>query len=128
VAQAGAFLSAVLVTGATGQVGGALVEELLRRGAHPRAMVRTEEQAAEFAARAVDAVVADLERPETLPEALDGVERAFLMSRDDPNQPEMEGAFVAAATRGGCREDRQALGQRRTTLQPRRADALARPV
>jgi uncharacterized protein YbjT (DUF2867 family) len=33
-------MSAILVTGASGQVGGALVEELVRRGAQTRAMVR----------------------------------------------------------------------------------------
>ena len=64
-------------------------------------MVRSEEQAAEFPARGVEAVVADLERPETLPAALDDVDRAFLMSRDAPNQPEMEAAFVEAAVRAG---------------------------
>jgi uncharacterized protein YbjT (DUF2867 family) len=94
-------VSAILVTGATGQVGGALVEELVRRGAQARAMVRTEEQATGLAARGVEAVVADLERPETLPEALEDMGRAFLMSRDDPRQPEMEGAFVEAAVRAG---------------------------
>lgn len=94
-------MSAVLVTGATGQVGGALIEELACRGAHTRAMVRTEEQAAGLASRGVEAVVADLERPETLAGALDGVDRAFLMSRDDPRQPEMEGAFAEAADRAG---------------------------
>jgi nucleoside-diphosphate-sugar epimerase len=31
-------VSAILITGASGQVGGALVEELLRRGAKTRAM------------------------------------------------------------------------------------------
>jgi uncharacterized protein YbjT (DUF2867 family) len=94
-------LSAILVTGVSGQVGGALVEELVRRGARLRAMVRTEEQATDLAARGVDAVVGDFERPETLPRALDGVDRAFLMARDDPNQPTMEAAFIEAATRAG---------------------------
>ena len=94
-------MSAILVTGATGQVGGALVEEFLRRGVQPRAAVRSEERADGFAARGVEAVVADLESPATLPEALDGIDRAFLMSRDDPNQAEMEGAFVEAAARAG---------------------------
>ena len=94
-------MSAVLVTGATGQVGGALVEELVRRGERVRAMVRTEEQAAGLASRGVEAVVADLERPETLTGALEGADRAFLMSRDDPRQPEMEAAFVGAADRAG---------------------------
>ena len=34
-------MSAIPVTGASGQVGGALVEELVGRGAQTRAMVRT---------------------------------------------------------------------------------------
>jgi uncharacterized protein YbjT (DUF2867 family) len=95
-------LSAVLVTGATGQVGGALLEELLRRGAPVRAMVRTEEQATGLAARGVDAVVADLEHPESLPDVLDGVGHVFLMSRDDPRQPEMEGALMDAVAQAGA--------------------------
>lgn len=94
-------MSTVLATGATGQVGSALVEELLRRGSQPRAMVRTEEQAAELADRGVAAVVADLERTETLPGVLAGVDRVFLMSRDAPNQPEMEAALIDAANRAG---------------------------
>ena len=85
-------MSVVLVTGPSGQVGGALLEELLLRGVRPRAMARSSDRADGFAARGVGSVVADLERPETLAEALDGVDRAFLMSRDDPRQPEMEGA------------------------------------
>jgi uncharacterized protein YbjT (DUF2867 family) len=94
-------VSAILVTGATGQVGGAIVEELVRRGDRVRAMVRTEEQAPGLTVRGVETVVADLERPETLPGALEGVGRAFLMSRDDPRQPEMEAAFVGAAAQAG---------------------------
>lgn len=94
-------LSTVLVTGATGQVGGAVLEELVRRGVHARAMVRTDDRSDALAARGVDAIVGDLERPETLPGALAGVGRAFLMSRDDPRQPEMEGALVEAAVRAG---------------------------
>ena len=94
-------MSAILVTGATGQVGRALLEELARRGAQTRAMVRTEEQAAGLSARGAEAVIADLERPVSLAGALDGVDRAFLMSRDDPRQPEMEGAFAEAAARAG---------------------------
>jgi uncharacterized protein YbjT (DUF2867 family) len=64
-------------------------------------MVRTQERAARLAARGVEAVVADFERPESLPRALDGVDRVFLMSRDDPNQPMMEAALIEVATREG---------------------------
>ncbi len=101
VAQGVRVLSAILVTGGSGQIGGALVEELVRRGAQTRAMVRTEECANGLAARGAEAVVADFERPESLPGALDGVDRAFLMSRDDPRQPSMEGALIEAAARAG---------------------------
>jgi uncharacterized protein YbjT (DUF2867 family) len=94
-------VSTVLVTGATGQVGGAVLEELVRRGVRTRAMVRTDDRSGAFAARGVDVIVGDPERPETLPGALDGVGRAFLMSRDDPSQPEMEGALMEAAARAG---------------------------
>ena len=94
-------MSTVLVTGATGQVGSAVLEELVRRGVQARAMVRTEDRCAGLAARGVEAVVGDLERPETLPGALSGAGRVFLMSRDDPNQPEMEGALIEAAGRAG---------------------------
>jgi uncharacterized protein YbjT (DUF2867 family) len=94
-------VSTVLVTGATGQVGGTVLEELLRRGVRTRAMVRTHDHSGAFAARGVEVILGDLERPETLPEVLDGVGRVFLMSRDDPRQPEMEGAFMEAAVLAG---------------------------
>jgi len=64
-------------------------------------MVRTEEQVTTLAARDVEAVVADLESPESLPVALYGMSRVFLMSRDDPAQPEMEGALIDSAVRSG---------------------------
>ena len=95
------LVSTVLVTGATGQVGGAVLEELVRRGVQARAMVRTEDRSDGLAARGVEAVVGDLERPKTLPGALSGAGRVFLMSRDDPNQPEMECALIEAAGRAG---------------------------
>jgi hypothetical protein len=70
---AGAF-----VEGASGQVGGALVEELVRRDAQIRAMARTEERADGLAARGVDAVVADSEcHYPALAPALRGVKNAF---------------------------------------------------
>ena len=94
-------MSTILVTGASGQGGGALVEELVHCGAKPRAMVRTEGGADGLAARGVDLVVGDFERPESLAEALDRVNRVFLMSRDDPRQPTMEGALIEAAARAG---------------------------
>jgi (4-alkanoyl-5-oxo-2,5-dihydrofuran-3-yl)methyl phosphate reductase len=67
----------VLVTGATGNVGGALVRQLAAAGVTARAMTRDPERA-RFP-DGVDVVRADLAAPSTLDEALKGVDRVFLM-------------------------------------------------
>ncbi len=70
----------VLVTGATGYVGGRLVPHLLARGHRVRCLVR---DAARLAGRewsaAVETTTGDVLRPETLPAALDGVEAAYYL-------------------------------------------------
>jgi uncharacterized protein YbjT (DUF2867 family) len=67
----------VLVIGATGTVGQAVVDAL-RTGDHSvRGMTRSTEKA-RAAAPGIDAVVADLDRPETLPPAFAGIDAAFL--------------------------------------------------
>lgn len=67
----------ILVTGATGNVGRALVGAL-DAGGHPvRALARTPERAALPAA--VDVVSADLSAPETVSRALAGVDKLFLL-------------------------------------------------
>jgi uncharacterized protein YbjT (DUF2867 family) len=71
----------ILVTGATGNAGGATVSALLDAGADPRALVR-DPDSAELPA-GVEAVAGDLNRPETLGEAIAGAEAAFLLSGYD---------------------------------------------
>ena len=66
----------ILVTGATGRVGRALVEELDATGAEFRVLVR---DPVRLSARA-DHVVGDLGVPETLKEAFDGVDKMFLLA------------------------------------------------
>jgi uncharacterized protein YbjT (DUF2867 family) len=67
----------ILVTGATGNAGGAVVRALVAAGAPVRALVR--DAGASLPAGAV-AVAGDLNRPETLAPHLEGVEAAFLLS------------------------------------------------
>ena len=69
----------LLLTGATGNIGRELVDELDARGAEFRILVRDPIRAAGLAPRA-ERVVADLARPETLPPAFDGVDRLFLLT------------------------------------------------
>lgn len=64
----------VLVTGATGFIGGHLTERLLTSGARVRALVRSPEKAAHLVARGVELTTGDLTQPETLGPACAGVQ------------------------------------------------------
>ncbi|MGW4485592.1 NAD(P)H-binding protein [Amycolatopsis sp. NPDC004368] len=66
----------ILVTGATGNVGRLVVDELLARGAAVRALTKDPERAA--LPSGVEVVVGSLARPSTLPAALAGVEDVYL--------------------------------------------------
>ncbi len=67
----------ILVTGATGNVGRALVETLDAGGHRVRALARTPDRAALPAS--VDVVSADLSAPETMSGALAGADKLFLL-------------------------------------------------
>lgn len=70
----------VLVTGATGYVGGLLVPRLLERGHRVRVMVRDPERVAGRPwSPQVEIVRADVEQPATLAAALDGMEAAYYL-------------------------------------------------
>lgn len=68
----------ILVSGATGNAGGAVVSALVAAGEEVRALVRAGSESK--LPREVEAVVADLNRPETLREAIAGASAAFLLS------------------------------------------------
>ncbi|MFI2487383.1 NAD(P)H-binding protein [Promicromonospora kroppenstedtii] len=75
------------VTGATGHLGRLVVEELLSRGvpaADVVAIARTPEKAGDLAERGVQVREGDYDRPDTLPSALDGVQRLLLVSGSEP--------------------------------------------
>ncbi|WP_209894945.1 NAD(P)H-binding protein [Nocardia goodfellowii] len=85
-----------VVFGASGNVGHHVAVSLRNSGAQVR-WVSREPSTAGFPADA-DVVAADLERPETLPAALDGAQRVFLYAKPDG----IDG-FVAAAESAGVR-------------------------
>ena len=64
----------VLVTGATGRVGSRLVPRLLEHGDSVGVLLRKEADAEAFARRGTQPILGDLLRPETLTEAVAGVE------------------------------------------------------
>jgi uncharacterized protein YbjT (DUF2867 family) len=91
----------ILITGATGRVGGATLKQLCSRGVPVRALVRNAAKAALVAGPQVEPVIGDLAQPRSLESALDGVTSALLVSPLDPHQVELQGNFIDAAKRAG---------------------------
>jgi uncharacterized protein YbjT (DUF2867 family) len=73
-------LDVILVTGATGNVGGRLIRELAAAGAPTRALVRSPQAAASLQELGVEAVVGAFEDAESLRDAVSGVDRIYLVS------------------------------------------------
>jgi uncharacterized protein YbjT (DUF2867 family) len=84
----------VLVTGAPGNVGTPLVQELLRLGAAVRVAAWDVEVARAAFGDAVEVVHFDFERPETFRAAFAGVERMFLLR--PPQIADVDGVIVPA--------------------------------
>jgi uncharacterized protein YbjT (DUF2867 family) len=87
----------ILVTGATGNIGSALMRELHACGAGPLRGVTRDTSRAAFPEE-VEAVEGDFAVPESLKPALDGVRSLFLVSRMGP-----DAGILAAARRAGVR-------------------------
>jgi len=88
----------ILVTGATGKVGGALVARLCADGWPVRAMVRTQDARSErLRSLGAEIAVADLYDPDQLTDALQGTARAFFSPPFDPHIIQGAVAFSLAA-------------------------------
>src|SRR5512145_1863127 len=88
----------ILITGATGNIGRELIPLLLETRQPLRVFVRDERKVAHLDA-CVEREVGDLDKPETLPPAVQGVERIFLVTyetRQDIN-------VMEAAKRAGVK-------------------------
>ena len=92
----------ILVTGATGLNGSALIRILSARGVPVRGMTRDATRAAALAALPnVEIVEGDMANPDSLAGALRGVERAMLISSSEPVMQEVQSNFVDAAKKAG---------------------------
>lgn len=88
----------ILVTGATGKTGGAVVRQLLARDHRVRALVRREDVRADrLRAAGADVVVADVFDPSSMEQALVGVRRAYVTQPWTPYITDSAAAFVTAA-------------------------------
>jgi uncharacterized protein YbjT (DUF2867 family) len=93
-------VSVVLVTGATGTVSTALLGALKGKpGLRLRALVRDPAKAEALKNEGVEVVAGDLEEPDTLSEAFDGVDILWLLTPASALEPSMGSNAVVAAKR-----------------------------
>jgi uncharacterized protein YbjT (DUF2867 family) len=94
----------ILVTGATGTIGKDVVKGLIAKGEQVRAMIHNPEKTPPASREpGAEYVTGDLEKPETVIAALQGAEKAFLLSPEGPRMPELHGKFASAARGAGVR-------------------------
>jgi uncharacterized protein YbjT (DUF2867 family) len=91
----------ILLTGITGNIGGATARALLARGARVRALVRDKAKAAAWAAQGVELFQGDLEDPASVARALAGVDRALLVLPNGETQERLELSFIRVARDAG---------------------------
>lgn len=96
------FAHSYAVTGASGQLGRLVVEDLLDRGVPASevvAIVRTPAKVADLAERGVQVRRADYGSPEVLPDALAGVRRVLLVSGTEVGQRVVQHSAVIEAAK-----------------------------
>ena len=97
-----AITPTILVTGATGKTGGAVVNALLAQGFPVRAIVRSLDGRAEELRRAgAEVAVADLFDPDQLTAAMRGTRRAYFMAPFHPHALQSAVAFAVSARDAG---------------------------
>jgi uncharacterized protein YbjT (DUF2867 family) len=91
-----------LVTGATGDVGARVVEQLLHQGERPRIFVRDAQKARTCCGDRVEVFVGDLGDPASLRPALAGIDALFLVN-SGPEIPVRDQAAAEAAKAAGVK-------------------------
>jgi uncharacterized protein YbjT (DUF2867 family) len=91
----------ILLTGATGNVGGAVLNNLSTTDVDLQVLTRGESKAQALRDRGVEAIVGDFLKPETLGPTLEGVSTIFLLTPIHPDQvPQASNAIKAAKESG----------------------------
>jgi uncharacterized protein YbjT (DUF2867 family) len=100
----GATEGTILVTGASGLAGSAVIREFIRSGHRVRALVRNRANARTLEAfPTVEVVEGDMLRSETLTQALSGVDRVLLISSSNQQMVETQSTFIDVAKNSGVR-------------------------
>lgn len=92
----------ILVTGATGHLGGLIIDSLVARDVDPstiRAGARDNAKASDLSARGVQVVALDYDAPETVAAAVDGVDAVMLVSSSEVGKRAAQHQTVIDAAR-----------------------------
>jgi len=92
----------ILVTGASGNAGRAVLDEVRKLGAPTRAMYRSQEEARKAPAGTA-AVIADFSDKESLRQALDGVDSVYLVCSPIPALVELESNVIDVSRESGVK-------------------------
>lgn len=93
----------ILLTGATGKIGGETARQLIAKGAKLRALVRDAAKAADLKAAGVELVVGDIADADTVRRALAGAEKAFLLLPNGEQQEANEKQFTDLCVAAGVK-------------------------
>jgi uncharacterized protein YbjT (DUF2867 family) len=91
----------ILLTGITGNIGGATARALLAQGVRFRALVRDLAKAAAWADQGVELVQGDFDDAQSIRRALSGVDRALLVLPNGETQERLELSFIRTAREAG---------------------------
>lgn len=91
----------ILVTGATGNSGSELLKHLSTLGVAVRAMARSTSRPADDLLQGIDVVTADFDDERSIASALEGIERAFLVTNSSERAEEQQLRFVERARAAG---------------------------
>ena len=92
----------ILVTGASGNVGKMVLQEVAKSGAKHRAMYRSAQEAGK-ALSGTETVIADFAKPETLKAALRDVDSVYLVCSPIPDLVQLESNMIDACVAGGVK-------------------------
>lgn len=94
-------MTEILVAGATGRIGSAVVAELISRGIQPRVLVRDANRVPESWQGRVTSFVGDLDDPPSLTSPVEGLDSLLIVSPVNPAQRQQQGNLAGAAAKTG---------------------------
>ncbi|WP_174613810.1 SDR family oxidoreductase [Virgibacillus ihumii] len=91
----------ILVTGATGKIGRLVVQHLLNKGVPVRVFVRNERAFDDVENPSLELAIGTFEDTKSIEKAVEGVDRIFLVARDNPEQVSQHDNVIKVAEQCG---------------------------